>query len=264
MEISNAIDLKNITVRLDDNTILDNISWQVPVRQHNFILGANGAGKTTLVKTMMGFTWPIFGAEVCILGNTYGHTNLLELRRRIALVSPFMHQYTSTGNWTALEIVLTGIDGTLGLFRKVTDAENEHAINTMQMLDCAHTANRSVNLLSSGEQLKVLICRALMTKPELMILDEPCVHLDMKGREYLLESIDNFAKLPNAPTIIFITQRIEDIIPVFKHGIILRHGQIIARGSRDELLREDILRETFGMVIKLQQSKSGRFWPVID
>jgi iron complex transport system ATP-binding protein len=103
-----------------------------------------------------------------------------------------------------------------------------------------------------------------MTKPELMILDEPCVHLDMKGREYLLESIDNFAKLPNAPTIIFITQRIEDIIPVFKHGIILRHGQIIARGSRDELLREDILRETFGMVIKLQQSKSGRFWPVID
>ncbi|MDD2479922.1 MAG: ATP-binding cassette domain-containing protein [Victivallaceae bacterium] len=264
METPFAIDLEKVSVRLDRNHILNDISWRVPYGEHNFILGANGAGKTTLVKTIMGFVWPIFGAKVCVLGNTYGNSNLIELRRRIAWVSPFMQQYTSSGEWTALQIVLSGIEGTLGLFRKVSEEETAQAIELMRMLKCEHTAQRRVSLLSSGEQIKTLICRAMMTKPELMIMDEPCVHLDMKGREYLLETIDNFAKSKNAPTIIFITQRIEDILPVFKHGIILRQGKIIARGHRNELLTEAMLGETFDMPIKLQKSQSGRYWPVIE
>lgn len=259
-----AVDLENVNVRLDGNHILKNLSWKVPEGEHNFILGANGAGKTTLVKTMMGFVWPLFGAQVKIMGHTYGQTNLIELRRDIAWVSPFMQQYTATGDWSALDIVLTGIDGTLGLFRKVTEEEREHALAAMRALYCEHIAARRIPLLSSGEQIKVLICRALMTRPRLMIMDEACVHLDMKGREYLLDTIGQFAKAPDAPTIIFITQRIEDILPDFTRGIILKHGQIIGCGSREELITEENLQKAFEMDIKLQKSKSGRYWPVID
>lgn len=259
-----AVELENVNVRLDGNVILKNISWRIPRGEHNFILGANGAGKTTLVKTMMGFVWPLFGATVRVMGHTYGHTNLIELRREIAWVSPFMQQYTATGDWTALDIVLTGIDGTLGLFRKVTGEEREQALDTMRALYCEHIAGRRIPLLSSGEQIKVLICRALMTRPRLMIMDEACVHLDMKGREYLLDTIARFAAAPDAPTIIFITQRIEDILPAFTRGIILKHGEIIGCGSRGELITEEKLKEAFEMDIRLQRSRSGRFWPVID
>jgi iron complex transport system ATP-binding protein len=259
-----AIELENVNVRLDGNHILKNLSWKIPQGEHNFILGANGAGKTTLVKTMMGFVWPLFGATVRVMGHTYGQTNLIELRRDIAWVSPFMQQYTATGDWTALDIVLTGIDGTLGLFRKVSEEEREHALNAMRALYCGHIAKRRIPLLSSGEQIKVLICRALMTRPRLMIMDEACVHLDMKGREYLLDTIAQFAAAPDAPTIIFITQRIEDILPVFTKGIILKHGEIIGCGAREKLITEENLKEAFEMDIRLQQSRSGRFWPVID
>ena len=118
--------------------------------------------------------------------------------------------------------------------------------------------------MSSGEQVKILIARALITKPQLMILDEPTVYMDITGREFLLKTIDNLAQTRPELTILFITQRIEDILPTFNQGIILKQGRIVANGTRDEILTGDKLKEAFDFDIRLIHTSSGRLWTVIE
>ena len=259
----NIIDVKNAKVFLGGKVALQDFNWEVKSGEHWFILGANGAGKTTLVKVLMGYAWPVFGAEVNVLGARYGDVNLSELRKDIAWVSPFMQRWTSN-EWNALQMVISGIDGTLGLFREYTDEEKAKALDMMSALGCEGLAEQKMDAMSSGEQVKILISRALMHDPKLMILDEACVHLDLKSRELLLETIDAFAKRENAPTIIFITQRIDDILPVFQRGMILKAGNIIAKGERDEILSEDNLFKAYDIPVKLKTNSAGRMWPVIE
>lgn len=258
-----AIDIKHANVFLGGREIIHDLNWQVAKGGRCFILGANGAGKTTLVKTMIGYAWPKFGATVDVLGNRFGQTNLVELRKKIAWVSPFMSQFTNTES-TGLEMVLSGFDGTLGLTRKATAEEVDTAKALMERFRCAHLIDQEIFTMSSGEQVKIMIARALLTKPELVILDEPSVYLDMAGREFLLEEIRQIAeKLPEV-TIIFITQRIEDILPVFNEGMILAKGRIVEYGDRETVLREEVLSAAYGLPIKLWKNKSGRFWAMLE
>ncbi len=260
----NAIHVENARVYLGGQEILHNISWQVKRGERCFILGANGAGKTTLVKTLMGYAWPVYGAKVEVLGHTFGQVNLVELRKSIAWVSPFMHQWLADRDWTGLEMTLSGLDGTIGVFRDMTEEETERARAMLKSLRAEHLADRTVVTMSSGEQVKVLIARALMTAPELMILDEPSVYLDIAGREFLLNTIAELASTRPELTIVFITQRIEDILPVFDRGMILKSGNICASGSRDSVLTEENLKMAFDLNIRLIKTDAGRFWTVIE
>ena len=240
------------------------INWKVERGERCFILGANGAGKTTLVRMLMGYAWPVFGATVEVLGHRFGTINLQELRKRIAWVSPLMHQWLGEREWSGREMVLSGPDATIGLFRDATAEEEQRAAALMESLRATHLMDRKVHTMSSGEQVKVLIARALMTSPELMILDEPSVYLDIAGREFLLNTIDELAATHPELTIIFITQRIEDILPAFNRGMILRQGDIISYGSRDEVLTEQNLRRAFDLDIRLIHARNGRLWTVIE
>ena len=161
-------------------------------------------------------------------------------------------------------MVLSGPDATIGLFREPTLQEEERAAALMESLRATHLMERKVLTMSSGEQVKVLIARALMTNPELMILDEPSVYLDIAGREFLLNTIDELAASHPQLTIIFITQRIEDILPTFNRGMILRQGDIISYGTRDEVLTEANLRRAFDLEIRLIHARNGRLWTVIE
>ena len=258
-----AVDIRNASVYLGGREILHNLTWQVPKGGRCFILGANGAGKTTLVKMLMGYAWPVYGAHVEILGNRFGTTNLVELRKRIAWVSPCMQQFTDT-EWTGLQMVISGFDGTLGLFREPEQHEIDTAKALMKRFRAEHLADQQIFTMSSGEQVKILIMRALLTKPELMILDEPSVYLDMPGREFLLGEIEKMAaELPDL-TIIFITQRIEDILGVFDEGMILKSGNIMCRGHREDVLTEENLSSIFDLPIKLIKNPSGRYWAILD
>jgi len=261
--MSNAIEIENATVFLGGREILHDLSLTVEHGARCFILGANGAGKTTLIKMLLGYAWPVYGARVSVLGNRFGETNLVELRKRIAWVSPFMHQLTGT-EWTGMEMVLSGIDGTLGLFRKPLPEEIERALAFMRRFRCEKLADQSIFTMSSGEQMKIMITRALLTHPELLILDEPSVFLDLPGREFLLAEIASVAKeLPDL-TIIFVTQRTEDILPLFDTGMIIKSGRVMCSGTRDEVLNEKHLCEAFGMNIRTVRNKSGRVWAVLD
>lgn len=258
-----AIHVQGATVYLSGHKVLKDIDWSVKRGERCFILGANGAGKTTLVRMLMGYAWPLFGATVEVLGHRFGTVNLQELRRRIAWVSPLMHQWLGDHEWTGREMVLSGPDATIGLFREPTEAEEQRAAELMESLHAAHLRDRKVVTMSSGEQVKVLIARALMTHPELMILDEPSVFLDISGREFLLRTIAELAEQRPELTLIFITQRIEDILPVFSRGLILKEGQILAHGSREEVLTEANLRRAYDLPIRLIPGEHGRLWSVM-
>ncbi len=257
--MENVIDIEHATVCYGRQQALEDFSWQVKKGEHWFILGCNGAGKTTLVKTLMGFKWPLFGARVSVLGQVYGQCNLVEVRRQIAWLSPFLVRWTSPDT-PSLEVVLSGIDATIGMTRKPLPEEVERGLRMMGEFDCDHIADHSFEDLSSGQQLKVLICRALISSPRLLILDEACVHLDMKSREHLLDCVNQLAERENAPTIVFITQRIEDVTRVFTKGMIIKGGKVLARGTREEVLTEENLSRTFDMPLHMHRMPDGRFW----
>lgn len=254
-----AINIENATVCINGKEILSDISWQVKYGERVFILGANGAGKTTLVKTILGYIWPLYGAKVEVLGELYGNTNLNVLRKKIAWVSPFISQHLDRC-LTGLDVVLSGPDGYLGFYRKATDEEYSSAVEILENLNATHLANKSILEMSSGQQMKILIARALLTKPELMILDEPNVYLDIAEREFILQKVDEIAKNRPDLTIIFISQRIEDILPVFEKGMIIKNGKIDVIGTREEVLSEENLKRTFGLDVKLHQTPNGRLW----
>ena len=201
-----VIHIENATVYLSGRRVLKDIRWQVERGGRYFILGANGAGKTTLVRMLLGYAWPLFGATVEVLGKRFGGVNLQELRRHIAWVSPLMHRWLGDRDWTGREMVLSGPDATIGLFRTPTEAEEARAAELMESLRATDLMERPVSVMSSGEQVKVLIARALMTDPELMILDEPSVFLDIAGREFLLRTIAELAAARPELTLVFITQ----------------------------------------------------------
>ncbi len=255
------ISIKNASVKIAGVDILKNVNWEVKKGERWFILGANGAGKTSLVKMLMGFQWPLFGAKVEVLGYKFGGSNLVEMRQKIALVSPFLAKWTH-GNSQVIDIVLSGIDHSMDLQREATKEEILKAKKIMESFHCENLFQRKYDILSSGEQLKILICRALMCDPELVIFDEPCVYLDMRSREYLLEVLEAYAARKNAPTIIFITQRIEDITQTYTNGLVLVDGKIIKYGQRNEILTEDMLYKAFDMKLKLHETSDGRLWPV--
>ncbi len=258
-----VISIEGATVVLGSREILHNLSFEMAHGERCFVLGANGAGKTTLVKMLMGYVWPIYGAKVEVLGCRFGQTNLVELRKRIAWVSPFLQQWTDP-EWKAIDVVISALDGTLGLFRKALPEETERAMALLRKMRAEHLAEQQLQTLSSGEQVKILIARALLTDPELVILDEPNVYLDLAGREFLLDSIADLARSHPELSIIFVTQRIEDILPLFDRGMILGEGRILAHGPREEVLTEERLTNAFGLPVRLSRSRSGRLWAMLE
>jgi len=255
-----AIDIKNATINLDGNEILHDLSWRVERGEHWFILGPNGAGKTTLVKLMLGLIWPLYGAEISVLGNVYGNCVLSEVRKHIAWVSPFLKDWTDA-RWTVLDVALSGLDSTIGFYRTPKKGEVEKAMAALDMMGSAHLSARSFDRVSSGEQVKALVARALIANPELAILDEACVYLDLGSREILLAALDKLAKKRGAPTILFVTQRIEEISKTFEKGMILGSGRIVKQGPRDEILTEANIQEAFKLKVSLRPSPDGRLWP---
>lgn len=263
MDDPHMIDIENATVVLSGHTILKDISWQVRPGQHWFVLGENGSGKTTLMNLILAFVWPRAGARVAVLGNRYGQCEIQAVRKRIGWVSAYLRDMTyGTFRATsrAINVVLSGFEASIGLYRDPTDAELAAAQRTLEDLECAHLADHPFAKLSSGEQMKILIGRATVARPEILVLDEPCSHLDMRSREHLLDTIDGLTHRDKHPLILFVTHRVEDIIPLFTHGLIMKDGRVLASGPRNDILNETVLRRAFSIDVKLKPF-NGRYWP---
>lgn len=252
------IKLKNVHWIRSGKEILHSINWDVTEGQHWAVLGLNGAGKTTLLNMVNGYIWPSRG-KVTVLGETFGKTDIHQLRRSIGWVSSSFAERVN-GRHLAEEIVVSGKFAAVGLtFAEPTEEDFERARQLMELLNVSHTYGRHYELCSSGEKQKILIARGLMAQPKLLILDESTNGLDFVAREELLQTIERLGTEEHAPTIIFVTHHIEEVLPLFSHVLLLKDGTVFAQGARDEVLTNAQLSAMYNETIAIQW-KEERAW----
>ncbi|UUZ84416.1 ABC transporter ATP-binding protein [Paenibacillus sp. P26] len=212
---SYIIDVRQVSYRRDNKMLLRDVSWQVRPQEHWAILGLNGSGKTTPLNMINGYIWPTEGS-IQVLGETFGETDLRELRKSIGWVSSSL-QDKLYGTDKSQYVVLSGKFATLRLFDDVEQEDLEQAEEYMRRLGCLHLWDHPYQTCSQGEKQKLLIARALMASPKLLILDEPCNGLDIFSREQLLASIGEWASRKDTPTVLLVTHHTEEILPLFGH-----------------------------------------------
>jgi iron complex transport system ATP-binding protein len=221
------------------------------------LLGANGSGKTTLLKMVAAIEWPCDG-HIRVLGQRFGEVDLRELRRSIGVVSSALVPYFQDRQ-PALAIVETGIDAELGWWRTFDADAEARARAGLAALGIAALADNPYGQLSQGEKQRVLIARALMNAPHLLILDEPCAGLDPAARESFLEDLGRFVERPETPTLVIVTHHIEEIPAFVRHALVLKDGRTLAQGPIAEVLRADILGEAFGRPCRVEPTSAGRY-----
>lgn len=249
------ISLENVSLIRDGAEILHDINWEVKKGEHWVLFGLNGAGKTALLNLLNGYHYPTRGT-VKVLNKEFGKVNIREyIRRKIGLVSSSLQERFYTDD-SAYEIVLSGAFTSIGLYETPTDEMREKGKSLMKELGCLDYANRDYRTLSQGERQRVLIARALMNEPSILILDEPTTGLDFIAREQLLETIDKIANQQTGPNLLYVTHHVEEILPVFKKTLLLKKGKIFSAGITKELMSEKTLSEFLEMNVEVLWSNN--------
>ncbi|MNM88938.1 putative ABC transporter ATP-binding protein YlmA [compost metagenome] len=255
--MGNSIEMNQVSWYRDGKAVLKDINWQVEEGQHWAILGLNGSGKTTILNLICGYIWPTTG-NIHVLGHKYGEVDLREMRKSIGWVSSSFQERIH-GNEKAQNIVVSGKFASIGLYEKPADEDYERAERLMEQLRCGHLKNRTYQTCSQGEKQKLLIARALMASPKLLILDEATNGLDFISKEGLLDSINELAGLPEAPNMLYVTHHTEEILPIFSHSLLIRRGEIIMQGLTKEVLNSADLTEFFEMPVNLDWNRDRAY-----
>ncbi len=236
--------------------ILDLIDWRVLRGEHWAILGANGSGKTSLLRALTGYLPPTSG-QISLLGETYGRSDWRDLRTRIGLVSSSVHQMMEE-NETALKAVVSGRYAQIGYWGEMNPRDRRDALAILRRVEALALRDRPWRYLSQGERQRMLIGRALMASPKLMILDEPCAGLDPVAREHFLQFLTRLARHRSAPTLVLVTHHVEEIVPLFSHVIMLKSGKVLTQGPRARVLNSANLSLAFDAPVRLT-SRRGRY-----
>jgi iron complex transport system ATP-binding protein len=253
--VPDVLRLSDVTVRRDGATLLDGIDWHVQEGDRWVVLGPNGAGKTTLLQVASANLHPTRGT-VEILQERLGAVDVFELRPRIGLSSAALADRLP-GRETVRDVVLTASYAVVGRWRERYDhTDAARADGLLETLGVAGLADRRFGTLSEGERKRVQIARALMTDPELMLLDEPAAGLDLGGREDLVRRLSGIAADPYAPALVLVTHHVEEIPPGFTHVLLLRGGRVVAAGPTETTLTAAALQATFGLPLELQRQGS--------
>jgi iron complex transport system ATP-binding protein len=252
-----VIELRNVYWYRDKNTILDGVNWKVGQGEHWALLGLNGSGKTTLLNMINGYLWPSQG-QVSVLGRQLGTVDVRELRKKIGWVSSSLQERLYPAEKTQ-NVVISGKFASIGLYDKTDKDDMEKAIDLMKQLSCGHLIDRAYQSCSQGEKQKILIARALMASPELLILDEATNGLDFLSKESLLASISELASKPGAPTMLLVTHHIDEIVPVFSRTLLIRRGRVFDQGKSVEVLTGTRLSEFFETDVQVRW-QNRRAW----
>ena len=221
------------------------------------ILGPNGAGKTTLLQILSTQLYPSEGV-VGILGDVIGTVDVFELRPRIGLTSAALADRIPRGERVG-DVVVSASYAVIGRWREeYDDLDHERADQLLAEIGVGHLRDRTFGTLSEGERKRVQIARALMTDPELLLLDEPAAGLDLGGREDLVSTLSVLANDELSPATVLVSHHVEEIPPGFTHVLLLRGGEVVAAGPIAETLTEETLSETFGLALQLEHS-DGRY-----
>ncbi len=252
-----AIELSQVSVVRSGATLLDTVDWVVDEGDRWIVLGPNGAGKTTLLQIIGAAAFPTTGTA-SVLGSTLGTVDVFELRTRIGHTSTSVADRIPPAE-SVRDAVLSAAHGVTGRWREQYDElDGAQADQIIGELGISHLAHRTFGTLSEGERKRVLIARALMTDPELIVLDEPAAGLDLGAREDLVSSLHVLAEDMSAPVLVLVTHHVEEIPPGFTHVLMLREGRVVAAGPLATTLTDENLTRTFGTALELRQD-SGRF-----
>jgi iron complex transport system ATP-binding protein len=251
-DAGSVLDFADVTVRKGQATLLDGVHWQVNDGERWVILGPNGAGKTTLLQVASAHLHPTSGTAE-ILGEALGAVDVFELRPRIGLTSAALAERIPRHELVS-DAVVSASYGVVGRWREEYEGLDHHrAGQLLRELGVQELADRTFGTLSEGERKRVQIARALMTDPELLLLDEPGAGLDLGGREDLVQILAILAGFDQAPVIVMVSHHVEEIPPGFTHALLLRGGKVTAAGPIEQVLTEHALSETFGMPLAISR-----------
>ncbi|MFI9529171.1 ABC transporter ATP-binding protein [Micromonospora rosaria] len=247
-----VVSLETVGVRRSGTALLHDVDWRVELDERWVVLGPNGAGKTTLLNLAAGRLHPTTGTAH-VLGERIGRTDINELRTRIGLSTAALAERIPAEERVS-DVVVTAAWSVVGRWRESYDrADENRARGLLAQLGVGDLADRGYGTLSEGERKRVQIARALMTDPELLLLDEPAAGLDLGGREDLVARLAELAQDPDAPALVLVTHHVEEIPPGFTHALLLRDGGVVAQGLLDRTLTGENLSTTFGLPLTVER-----------
>ncbi len=246
-----ALCVEGVGFRRGGRIILRDVTWQVRAGEHWCVLGPNGCGKTTLINVITGYDSPTTGA-IRVGNDAYGETDWREVRKRVGLVSSVLGTMIEHSE-PVTDVVASGRDAKLNLIERVPRKIAAEARALLHEIGCAHLTDSRWGVLSQGERQKVLICRALMARFSVLILDEPCAGLDPVAREHFLAWMERLARRADAPSLVMVTHHVEEILPCMSHVLLLKDGAVYAHGEKHRVLNSRALSDVYGAKMKLQR-----------
>jgi len=259
MNNKNAIELQRLCVDYLSGNALSMLDWNVPHGGHAAVLGPNGCGKSTLLRAITGYGH-ITSGRVTILGETLGKTQVHQLRQRLGIVDPTLVRLLDEGT-TAEKLVATGFRGHLTiLFDRPSTGELDAARAVLREIGMGDRCGQDFHQLSSGQQSKVWLARALVNDPDLLILDEPTSGLDIGAREVLLASLEEMTTRRPDLTTLTVTHHLEDLPSAVAQVLLLKNGKVDAKGSAEDVLTEAQLSETFDCPLSVQSVRNRWTW----
>jgi iron complex transport system ATP-binding protein len=255
-----VLKLRGVSVRRDTSLLLRSVDWTAHEDERWIVIGPNGAGKTTLLQVAATLLYPTEGT-VEVMGEKLGDVDVFELRPRIGLTSASLAERVPAGE-KVIDLVLTASYAILGRWKEEYEsADVTRAVELLDALGCAHLIRRRFSTLSEGERKRVQIARALMSDPELLLLDEPAAGLDLGGREDLLRRLSALAQNPNSPMIVLVTHHVEEVPDGFTHAMLLRRGAVLAAGPIAEVFSAKNLSRCFGVPLEIERHENRwRAW----
>jgi iron complex transport system ATP-binding protein len=252
-----VVDLAGVSIVRNGSTLISDITWEVDESDRWVVIGPNGAGKTTLLQVISAQIHPSSGVAG-LLGEVLGTVDVFELRPRIGLTSAALAERIPRGE-RVHDVVVSASYAVLGRWREqYDDLDHERADELLAQLRIDRLADRTFGTLSEGERKRVQIARALMTDPELLLLDEPAAGLDLAGRETLVNTLGELAQDQYAPATVLVTHHVEEIPAGITHAMLLKGGSIVAAGALHDTLTAENLTKTFDVELSLAEA-DGRW-----
>lgn len=258
MDPDPVVRLEHVSVHRNGQPILSDIDWEIGAGERWVLFGANGSGKTTLIDVISTYLRPTQGS-VTLFGRPLGSVDVREVRKRIGYVGPAPTSLVRT-HLRSVDIVVTGLHASFvdTRWHHYGNADWDFASACLHTLAADHLSERTFATLSEGEKKRVLIARALMTGPQLVLLDEPGSSLDLGARERLVDSLAALAANGSSPPVVLVTHHVEDIPPGFERILMLAGGRAVAKGRLEETLTAEALSIAFEMPLEVE--RRGRRW----
>jgi iron complex transport system ATP-binding protein len=252
-----ALRLRGVSFVRDGRTIVAPLDWTVRAHERWLVLGANGSGKTSLVRICALYEHPSAG-RIQVLGHELGRTDVRELRRRIGYMSAAMAAQIRT-DLSCSDVVKTARYAALEpWWHRYDELDEARARHCLDQMGVGRFAERELGTLSSGEQQRVLLARTLMNEPGLVLLDEPSARLDLGGREQLVQALAELTTDPASAPVVLVTHHLDEVPPGMTHALLLRDGEVVAKGPIGKALSQTTLSECFGLPLALEHRPDGR------